>query len=105
VGTPVGEVCRKMGISDATLYNLRKKYGGLGTSELCRLNQPDEKTEHLKRLVVDLSLKEAMLQDVRRSARPMAQQMARCRCRALPEQPLRAVLRAGQTAMDAENFD
>lgn len=33
LGTPVEEVCRKMGISDATLYNWRKKYGGLGPSE------------------------------------------------------------------------
>jgi putative transposase len=37
VGTPVEEVCRKMGISDATFYNWRKKYGGLGPSELRRL--------------------------------------------------------------------
>jgi putative transposase len=34
VGTPVEEVCRKMGISDATFYNWRKKYGGLGPSDL-----------------------------------------------------------------------
>lgn len=39
VGTPVEEVCRKMGISDATFYNWRKKYGGLGPSELRRLKQ------------------------------------------------------------------
>jgi hypothetical protein len=37
LGTPVEEVCRKMGISDATFYNWRKKYGGLGPSELRRL--------------------------------------------------------------------
>jgi len=36
-GTKVAEVCRKMGISDATFYNWRKKYGGLGVSELRRL--------------------------------------------------------------------
>ncbi len=36
-GTPVGEVCRKMGISEATFYNWKKKFGGLGTTELRRL--------------------------------------------------------------------
>ena len=64
VGTPVEEVCRKMGISDATFYNWRKKYGGLGPSELRRLKQLDEENSKLKRLVADLSLDKAMLQDV-----------------------------------------
>jgi putative transposase len=40
LGTPVEEVCCKMGISDATFYNWRKKYGGLGPSALRRLNSP-----------------------------------------------------------------
>lgn len=64
VGTPVDEVCRKMGISDATFYNWRKKYGGLGPSELRRLKQLEEENSKLKRLVADLSLDKAMLQDV-----------------------------------------
>ena len=64
VGTPVEEVCRKMGISDATFYNWRKKYGGLGPSELKRLRQLEEENSKLKRLVADLSLDKAMLQDV-----------------------------------------
>ena len=38
-GTRVVEVCRKLGISDATFYNWRKKYGGLGVPELRRLKQ------------------------------------------------------------------
>lgn len=63
VGTPVEEVCRKMGISDVTFYNWRKKYGGLGPSELRRLKQLEENGK-LKRLVADLSLDKAMLQDV-----------------------------------------
>lgn len=41
-GTPVAEVCRKMGVSDATLCNWRKKYGGRGPSELRRLRQSEE---------------------------------------------------------------
>jgi len=64
VGTSIEEICRKMGISDATFYNWRKKYGGLGPSELRRLRQLEEENSKLKRLVADLSLDKAMLQDV-----------------------------------------
>lgn len=64
LGTPVSEVCRKMGVSDATFYNWRKKYGGLGPSELKRLKQLEEENHRLKKLVADLSLDKAMLQDV-----------------------------------------
>ena len=64
LGTSVDEVCRKMAISDATFYNWRKKYGGLGPSEVRRLRQLEEENVKLKRLVADLSLDKAMLQDV-----------------------------------------
>lgn len=64
LGTPVEEVCRKVGISDATFYNWKKKYGGLGPSELRRLRQLEEENTKLKKLVADLSLDKAMLQDV-----------------------------------------
>ena len=64
LGTPVEEVCRKMGISDATYFNWKKKYGGLGPSELRRLKQLEEENIKLKRLVADLSLDKTMLQDV-----------------------------------------
>ena len=64
LGTPVEEICRKMGISDATFYNWKKKYGGLGPSELRRLKQLEEENTKLKKLVADLSLDKAMLQDV-----------------------------------------
>ncbi len=64
LGTSVEEICRKMGISDATFYNWRKKYAGLGPSELRRLKQLEEENTKLKRLVADLSLDKAMLQDV-----------------------------------------
>jgi putative transposase len=53
-----------MGISDATFYNWKKKYAGLGPSELRRLKQLEEENAKLKRLVADLSLDKAMLQDV-----------------------------------------
>jgi putative transposase len=42
LGTRVEEICRKMGISDGTLYKWRQKYGGLGPSELRRLRQLEE---------------------------------------------------------------
>ena len=63
-GTPIGEVCRKAGISDATFYNWRKRYGGLMPSEVKRLRQLEEENAKLKRIVADLSLDKAMLQDV-----------------------------------------
>jgi putative transposase len=64
LGTSVKEVCRKLGISDATFYAWRKKYGGLGPSEVRRMKQLEEENHRLKRLVADLSLDKSMLQDV-----------------------------------------
>ena len=63
-GTPVSEVCRKAGIAQATFYNWRKKYGGLMPSEMKRLKQLEEENGKLKKIVADLSLDKAMLQDV-----------------------------------------
>lgn len=63
-GTSVAEVCRKMGISEATFYNGKKRFGGLGTSEMRWLKQLDEENRRLKRLVADLSLDKEMLQEV-----------------------------------------
>lgn len=63
-GTRVEEVCRKLGISEATFYNWRKKYGGLGVSELRRLKQLEAENRRLKQMVADLSLDKHMLQDV-----------------------------------------
>ena len=63
-GTKVSEVCRKMGVAEATFYNWKKKYGGLGVSELRRLKQLEEGNRQLKKLVADLSLDKQMLQDV-----------------------------------------
>ena len=63
-GTPIGEVCRKAGIAEATFYNWRKRYAGLLPSEMKRLRQLEEENAKLKQLVADLSLDKAMLQDV-----------------------------------------
>ena len=64
LGVAAEEICRKLGISDATFYNWKKKFSGLGPSELRRLKQLEEENAKLKRLVADLSLDKAMLQDV-----------------------------------------
>ena len=63
-GAPVGEICRKAGISEATYYNWRKKYAGLLPSEMKRLRQLEEENGKLKKIVADLSLDKEMLQDV-----------------------------------------
>ena len=63
-GIKVAEICRKMGVAEATFYNWKKKYGGLGISELRRLKQLEEENRQLKKLVADLSLDKQMLQDV-----------------------------------------
>ena len=63
-GTVIGEVCRKAGISEATFHAWRKKYAGLMPSEMRRLRQLEDENGKLKKLVADLSLDKAMLQDV-----------------------------------------
>ena len=63
-GTPITEVCRKAGISEATFYNWRAEYGGLLPSEMKRLRQLEEENGRLKKIVADLSLDKEMLQDV-----------------------------------------
>jgi len=63
-GAAVADVCRKAGISDATFYNWRKKYAGLMPSEMKRLRQLEDENNRLKKIVADLSLDKAMLQDV-----------------------------------------
>ena len=65
-GVPVAEICRKIGITEQTFYRWKKKYGSLGVPELRRLKQLEDENRKLKRLVADLSLDKAMLQDVLR---------------------------------------
>lgn len=63
-GTPVAEVCRQMGISEATFYIWKKKYASLGVTELRRLRQLEEENARLKRLVADLTLDKQILSEV-----------------------------------------
>ena len=65
-GTPVAEVCRKMGISEQTFYRWEKKFQGMGVAEVRRLRVVGEENRKLRQLVADLSLDKQMLQDVLR---------------------------------------
>ncbi len=65
-GITTAELTRKLGISEATFYRWKKKYSGMGVAELRRLKQLEQENGKLKRLVADLSLDKAMLQDVLR---------------------------------------
>jgi putative transposase len=63
-GTPVLEVCRKLGITEQTFYRWKKKFVGMGVAELRRLRQLEEENRKLKQLVADLTLDKHILQDV-----------------------------------------
>ena len=63
-GMAVGEICRKAGISQATYFNWKKKYDGLLPTEMRRLKQLEDENSKLRKVVADLSLDKAMLQDV-----------------------------------------
>jgi putative transposase len=62
--TPVAEICRKAGISQATYFNWKKKYAGLLPTEMKRLKQLEDENARLKKIVADLTLDREMLQDV-----------------------------------------
>jgi len=63
-GTPVTEVCRKMGVSEQSFYRWKRKYEGMGVSELRRLRQLEDENRKLKKLVADLALDKHILQEV-----------------------------------------
>jgi putative transposase len=63
-GEKAGEICRKLGISEQTFYTWKRKYSGIGLSELRELRQLREENGKLKKLVADLSLDRHMLQEI-----------------------------------------
>jgi putative transposase len=63
-GTKVKEIIRQMGTTEQTFYRWKRKFGGLGPSELRKLRLLEVETRRLKKLVADLSLDRAMLQEV-----------------------------------------
>lgn len=63
-GTPVTEICRRVGLSKETFYRWRKKYGGLQVNDAKRLRQLEEENRQLKRVVADQALNLQVLKDV-----------------------------------------
>jgi putative transposase len=63
-GAKTAEVCRRHGVSDATFYKWKAKYGGLEVSEARRLKALEDENARLKRLLAEAMLDNAMLRDV-----------------------------------------
>lgn len=63
-GVPVNEVCRKHGISDATYYNWKSKYGGMEASDLRRMKELEQENQKLKRMYADMALENRALKDL-----------------------------------------
>jgi putative transposase len=65
-GTAVADICRKLGVSEATFYRWKQRFAGMGVAEIRRLKQLEDENRRLKQVVADLTLDKAMLQDVLR---------------------------------------
>ena len=65
-GTPVADVCRQLGVSEATFYVWKKRFGHLGVNEVRRVRQLEEENSRLKRVVADLTLDKHMLAEALR---------------------------------------
>ena len=63
-GVKVGDLCREHGISDATFYNWKAKYGGMDVREVRRLKDLEEENIKLKKMFADLSLENYALKDL-----------------------------------------
>lgn len=63
-GTPIAEITRRLGVTEATFYRWKQKFGGLMPSEVKKMKQLEEENIRLKRVVADLTLDKQMLQDV-----------------------------------------
>jgi putative transposase len=63
-GMPIGELCRKHGISEASFYLWRKKFGGMAETDLKRLRQLEEENRRLKHMFAELSIDHRILKDI-----------------------------------------
>lgn len=63
-GKPVRDVCRELGVSEQSFYTWKRKYGGMGISELRELRQLRDENKQLKRIVAELTLDKHILQEV-----------------------------------------
>ena len=101
-GTPVGDVCRQLGVSEATFYVWKKKFANLGVTELHKLRMLEEENARLKRVVADLTLDRHILQEV---LRKKFEAGAPPRARALDPRALRGECAAGVPAGVAAALD
>ena len=76
-GATVVDVCRQLGVSEATFYTWKKKYGDLGVSELRKLRQLEDENNRLRRILADLTLDKQILQEVVKKALKAAKRRAR----------------------------
>ena len=63
-GVSVADLCRKHGVSDASIYNWKARFGGMDVSEARRLKTPEDENMRLKRLLADAILDNAALKDL-----------------------------------------
>lgn len=63
-GRKINEVCREYGISDATYYNWKSKYGGMEASDIKRLKELEDENRRLKQMFADLSLEHRIVKDI-----------------------------------------
>jgi putative transposase len=63
-GRKIKDICREYGISDATYYNWKSKYGGMTASDIRKLKDLEDENRRLKRMYADLSLQHEALKDV-----------------------------------------
>ena len=101
-GTRVADICREHGISEATFYIWKKKYSGLGLSELRELRQLREENSKLKHLVADLSLDRHILQEI---VQKKLEASSSTRAWALDANRLSTELPAGVGADDDQSID
>lgn len=71
-GADVATACRATGVSDATYYNWRKKFGGMGRSQLSELKALEKENQRLKRIVADLELDKLILKEILDFLKPKA---------------------------------
>jgi len=63
-GVPVKDLCRKHGISDATYYNWKSKYGGMEASDLKKMKELERELSQLKRMYAEMALENRALKDL-----------------------------------------
>lgn len=64
-GKSTADICRELSVHQATFYNWKKKYSGMGSQELRRMNEPEEENRRLKQMYADVALDHKILKDVR----------------------------------------